>query len=81
MPLFKNIYFYIEEMNWKLILNFSLYVDLYIKMSILFCYIESLQLKCSENFVYVNIVVEIMIFAVLNAVIDLTYRAAASNTE
>lgn len=54
-----NIYFYIEEMNWKLILNFSLYVDLYIKMSILFCYIESLQLKCSENFVYVNIVVEI----------------------
>lgn len=68
-------------MNWKLILNFSLYVDLYIKMSILFCYIESLQLKCSENFVYVNIVVEIMIFAVLNAIIDLTYRAAASNTE
>lgn len=61
MSLFKNIYFYIEEMNWKLILNFSLYVDLYIKMSILFCYIviESLQLKCSENFVYVNIVVEI----------------------
>lgn len=55
MSLFKNIYFYIEEMNWKLILN----VDLYIKMSILFCYIESLQLKCSENFVYVNIVVEI----------------------
>lgn len=54
-----NIYFYIEEMNWKLILNFSLYVDLYIKMSILFCYIESLQLKCSENFVYVNIVAEI----------------------
>lgn len=54
-----NIYFYIEEMNWKLILNLSLYVDLYIKMSILFCYIESLQLKCSENFVYVNIVVEI----------------------
>lgn len=59
MSLFKNIYFYIEEMNWKLILNFSFYVDLYIKMSILFCYIESLQLKCSENFVYVNIVVEI----------------------
>lgn len=59
MSLFKNIYFYIEEMNWKLILNFSLYVDLYIKMSILFCYIESLQLKCSENFVYVNIVAEI----------------------
>lgn len=54
-----NIYFYIEEMNWKLILNFSLYVDLYLKMSILFCYIESLQLKCSENFVYVNIVVDI----------------------
>lgn len=56
-----NIYFYIEEMNWKLILIFSFYVDLYmyIKMSILFCYIESLQLKCSENFVYVNIVVEI----------------------
>lgn len=54
-----NIYFYIEEMNWKLILNFSLYVDLYIKMSILFCYIESLQLMCSENFVYVNIVAEI----------------------
>lgn len=59
MSLIKNIYFYIEEMNWKLILNFSLYVDLYIKMLILFCYIESLQLKCSENFVYVNIVVEI----------------------
>lgn len=59
MSLFKNIHFYIEEMNWKLILNFSFYVDLYIKMSILFCYIESLQLKCSENFVYVNIVVEI----------------------
>lgn len=59
MSLFKNIYFYIEEMNWKLILNFILYVDLYIKMSILFCYTESLQLKCSENFVYVNIVVEI----------------------
>lgn len=61
MSLFKNIYFYIEEMNWKLILNFStsLYVDLYIKMSILFCYTESLQLMCSENFVYVNIVVEI----------------------
>lgn len=59
MSLFKNIYFYIEEMNWKLILNFSLYVDLYIKMSILFCYIESLQLMCSENFVYVNIVAEI----------------------
>lgn len=59
MSLFKNIYFYIEEMNWKLKLNFSLYVDLYIKMSILFGYIESLQLKCSENFVYVNIVVEI----------------------
>lgn len=59
MSLFKNIYFHIEEMNWKLILNFSLYVDLYIKMSILFCYIESLHLKCSENFVYVNIVVEI----------------------
>lgn len=59
MSLFKNIYFFIEEMNWKLILNFSLYVDLYIKMAILFCYIESLQLKCSENFVYVNIVVEI----------------------
>lgn len=59
MSLFKNIYFYIEEMNWKLILNLSLYVDLYIKMSILFCYIESLQLKCNENFVYVNIVVEI----------------------
>lgn len=59
MSLFKNIFFYIEEMNWKLILNFSLYVDLYKKMSILFCYIESLQLKCSENFVYVNIVVEI----------------------
>lgn len=56
-----NIYFYIEEMNWKLILIFSFYVDLYMytKMSILFCYIESLQLKCSENFVYVNIVVEI----------------------
>lgn len=54
-----NIYFYIEEMNWKLILNFSFYVDLYIKMPILFCYIESLQLMCSENFVYVNIVVEI----------------------
>lgn len=56
-----NIYFYIEEMNWKLILIFSFYVDLYmyIKMSILFCYIESLQLMCSENFVYVNIVVEI----------------------
>lgn len=59
MSLFKNIYFYIEEMNWKLILNFSLYVDLYLKMSILFCYIESLQLMCSENFVYVNIVAEI----------------------
>lgn len=56
-----NIYFYIEEMNWKLILIFSFYVDLYmyIKMSILFCYIESLQLMCSENFVYVNIVAEI----------------------
>lgn len=59
MSLFKNIYFYIEEMNWKLILNFSLYVDLNIKMSILFCYIESLRLMCSENFVYVNIVAEI----------------------
>lgn len=81
MSLFKNIYFYIEEMNWKLILNFSLYVDLYIKMSILICYTESLQLKCSKKFCICEYSCGNMIFAVLNAIIVLAYRAAASNTE